>query len=185
MERVVALETTVVSFDAAPLDRGTTFDPSTAASDWLPTATFVVGDRLYSVYRPPSPDHELSQAESRYWSAIERAHVGSVVIDGVRLLIVWSRPDQPPAEESPIESPARDGLDVLTQRELQIVALVAKGRPNKEIAVRLRISEWTVSTHLRRIFAKLGVESRAAMVFRCAELVRAPDPGPVDAKRPR
>ncbi|MEC4812570.1 MAG: LuxR C-terminal-related transcriptional regulator [Scytonema sp. PMC 1069.18] len=60
---------------------------------------------------------------------------------------------------------------LLTQRELQIVKLVALGKPNKQIASQLCISEWTVSTHLRRIFAKLSVDSRAAMVHRCASLL--------------
>jgi len=58
--------------------------------------------------------------------------------------------------------------DVLTARELQIAALVARGMLNKEIAARLNISEWTVCAHLRRMFTKLQVTSRAAMVFRCA-----------------
>lgn len=57
--------------------------------------------------------------------------------------------------------------EVLTARELQIVALVAEGRPNKQVAAELGISEWTVSTHLRRIYAKLDVDTRAAMVTRC------------------
>ena len=60
---------------------------------------------------------------------------------------------------------------LLTARELQIVALVAEGRVNKQIADALHISEWTVSTHLRRIFTKLGVDTRAAMVLRCAPLL--------------
>jgi DNA-binding CsgD family transcriptional regulator len=58
-------------------------------------------------------------------------------------------------------------VELLTPRELQIVALVASGNVNKQVADILRISEWTVSTHLRRIFAKLGVDTRAAMVSRC------------------
>ena len=62
--------------------------------------------------------------------------------------------------------------EILSERELQIVELVACGRSNKQIAKKLKISEWTVSTHLRRIFAKLKVDSRAAMVYRCASLVR-------------
>ena len=61
-------------------------------------------------------------------------------------------------------------VDSLTNRERQIVQLVALGQPNKRIAKQLQISEWTVSTHLRRIFAKLGVDSRAAMVYQCASL---------------
>ena len=40
--------------------------------------------------------------------------------------------------------------------------LVANGLPNKAIADVLDVSLWTVGTHLRRIFAKLGVNSRAA-----------------------
>ncbi|MBW4694606.1 MAG: hypothetical protein KME27_22890 [Lyngbya sp. HA4199-MV5] len=61
---------------------------------------------------------------------------------------------------------------LLTERELQIATLVASGQPNKQIAKQLHISEWTVSTHLRRIFMKLGVDSRAAMVYRCASLIQ-------------
>jgi DNA-binding CsgD family transcriptional regulator len=61
--------------------------------------------------------------------------------------------------------------DLLTERELEIATLVALGRPNKQIADKLHISEWTVSTHLRRIFAKLRVRSRAAMVYRCVALL--------------
>jgi DNA-binding CsgD family transcriptional regulator len=72
---------------------------------------------------------------------------------------------------------AKDAVDELadrlTGRELEIAVLVAQGHANKNIAYRLQISEWTVATYLRRVFAKLNVESRAAMVFRCAPLINA------------
>lgn len=90
--------------------------------------------------------------------------VEEVVIDGRRYRLV-------PAEVTVVEGekdhPAL--AELLTARELQIVALVAEGRVNKQVAAELRISEWTVSTHLRRIFAKLNVDTRAAMVSRCFE----------------
>jgi DNA-binding CsgD family transcriptional regulator len=57
----------------------------------------------------------------------------------------------------------------LSPREEEIVRMVAKGHPNKVIADVLSISSWTVCTHLRRIFAKLGVGSRAAMVAQLLE----------------
>ena len=60
---------------------------------------------------------------------------------------------------------------ILSSRELQIAALVALGSPNKQVADKLGISEWTVATYLRRIYAKLQVESRAAMTYRCASLI--------------
>jgi DNA-binding CsgD family transcriptional regulator len=58
----------------------------------------------------------------------------------------------------------------LSPREQEIVRMVAQGHPNKVIADVLNISAWTVCTHLRRIFAKLGVGSRAAMVAQLHEL---------------
>lgn len=58
----------------------------------------------------------------------------------------------------------REANITLSPREREIVSLIAKGFPNKAIADILEISTWTVGTHLRRIFAKMGVTSRAAMV---------------------
>ena len=52
----------------------------------------------------------------------------------------------------------------LSPREEQIALMVARGRTNQAIASALEISVWTVSTHLRRVFAKLAVSSRAEMV---------------------
>jgi DNA-binding NarL/FixJ family response regulator len=74
-------------------------------------------------------------------------------VDGVRCVL--ARPHQPP-----------DDILALSPRETEVARMIAKGYPNKIIASVLDISVWTVSTHLRRIFAKLGVTSRAAMVSR-------------------
>jgi DNA-binding CsgD family transcriptional regulator len=63
----------------------------------------------------------------------------------------------------------------LSPREQEIARMVAQGHPNKTIASALQISSWTVNTHLRRVFAKLGVTSRAAMV---ARLAARPQPAP-------
>jgi DNA-binding CsgD family transcriptional regulator len=52
----------------------------------------------------------------------------------------------------------------LSGRELEITRMIARGHTNRTIAAVLDISPWTVSTHLRRVFAKLEVSSRAAMV---------------------
>lgn len=74
------------------------------------------------------------------------------------------------------EEPVTAGLP-LSPREMEIARMVAKGHPNKTIAAVLEISSWTVSTHLRRMFAKLGVSSRAAMVARLLEKPHPPSPG--------
>jgi DNA-binding CsgD family transcriptional regulator len=98
-------------------------------------------------------------------SRITRDHEEILIdteVDGARYLLVrLPRPRRIPISLSP--------------REEEIVQMVAKGYPNKTIAGVLNISLWTVCTHLRRTFAKLGVTSRAAMVARLMEERRAWD----------
>jgi DNA-binding CsgD family transcriptional regulator len=78
-------------------------------------------------------------------------------VDGSRYLLVRM--------PHPVDTDVR-----LSPREQEIVRMVAKGHPNKVIADVLNISSWTVCTHLRRIFAKLNVTSRAAMVGRISQI---------------
>ena len=61
--------------------------------------------------------------------------------------------------EGPKETGA-DGTDQLSAREMEILALLAEGCPNKEIASRLFISSATVRTHLMHIYEKLHVRCR-------------------------
>lgn len=79
-----------------------------------------------------------------------------VELDGVRCIVLKTAPRRTP-------TPA------LTARELEIARMVAQGLPNKSMAAVLDISTWTVSSHLRRMFAKLGVTTRAEMIRRLLE----------------
>jgi len=92
--------------------------------------------------------------------AAQQGEVARFTLSGRTCLIV-------PATHPELFDPAQ----LLTARELQIAVLVGQGYQTKRIAHKLQISEWTVSTHLRRIFAKLGVDNRAAMVGRCLRLI--------------
>jgi DNA-binding NarL/FixJ family response regulator len=56
------------------------------------------------------------------------------------------------------------GKEPLSQRETEVLALIARGCSNRETAGRLFISEATVKTHLLHAYAKLGVRDRAAAV---------------------
>lgn len=64
---------------------------------------------------------------------------------------------------------------VLTEREVEILGLLAKGLANKELAKRLFVSEATVKSHLSHIYSKLEVDSRAGAVARAIEqrIIRA------------
>jgi DNA-binding CsgD family transcriptional regulator len=76
-----------------------------------------------------------------------------------------------------VRLPKSQSLPVLSPREQEIVRMVAQGHPNKVIAGVLNISCWTVGTHLRRVFSKLGVTSRAAMIARLIEQHSLADTG--------
>jgi DNA-binding CsgD family transcriptional regulator len=80
-----------------------------------------------------------------------------VEVDGVRCVL--QRVHEPLAKHAMYLSP----------REREIARMVARGYPNKTIARILEISIYTVGTYVKRIFAKLNVGSRAAMVARLME----------------
>ncbi len=64
------------------------------------------------------------------------------------------------AEQQP---PADERTERLTRREREVALLVGRGLTNRRIASELSISERTVHSHLRNIFKKLGLRSRAGL----------------------
>jgi DNA-binding NarL/FixJ family response regulator len=66
-----------------------------------------------------------------------------------------------PARPEGAVPPAPDGL---TQREVEILGLIARGMTNPEIAAKLFLSNHTIKTHINRIFAKTGSRDRAAAI---------------------
>ena len=67
-------------------------------------------------------------------------------------------------------APAVDLDEPLTPREMEVLALLAEGLPNKAIAARLAISEHTAKFHVNAILGKLGAESRSEAIVRAARL---------------
>ena len=63
-----------------------------------------------------------------------------------------------------------DLLDPLSERELEILQLIAGGMSNKELANELVLTVGTVKWHLNNIYSKLGVRSRTQAVARAREL---------------
>jgi DNA-binding CsgD family transcriptional regulator len=119
---------------------------------------FVRFIRAFVAITDPCPDAELDLADGRCSEQV----LFDIDVDGNRYVLI---------KTVPVE---RSALS-LSPREREIVRMVALGRQNKVIASVLNISSWTVCTHLRRIFAKLGVTSRAAMVARVADIEGAID----------
>jgi DNA-binding CsgD family transcriptional regulator len=74
------------------------------------------------------------------------------------------------------------GWAAMTDAELAVAQLVAQGLTNRRVAERLFVSPHTVGSHLRQVFAKLGIKSRGELI-RMASHADA-DPGPTGAERP-
>ena len=75
-----------------------------------------------------------------------------------------------------------NGSSLLSAREIDVVRCVAEGLTNREIALRLKLTEHTVKNYLFRIFDKLGVSSRVEVVL-YALGNRGPRPAPASANR--
>ena len=93
--------------------------------------------------------------------AIEKMHVGEVWLDRLSLgNLLW----QLTSHASDSVDPERRKISTLTDREREVITLIAQGLKNKQIADRLFISQTTVTHHLSSIYAKLGVSDRLELV---------------------
>lgn len=109
--------------------------------------------------------------------AIERAARSPVLFKSIRAVLageLWFTRDVTKSllryvernEERQLS--ADDLADRLTRRENDVLRAVANGMPNREIAAKLQISEYTVKHHLSRIFAKLSVSNRVELALLAA-----------------
>jgi len=96
--------------------------------------------------------------------AIRAVHAGESVLHPVvarKVIDRFARPASKPPEKS--------ALDELTERELEVLKLAAKGITNREIARELSLSVRTVQAHLSTIFSKMQVSSRTEAVVRALQ----------------
>jgi two-component system nitrate/nitrite response regulator NarL len=95
------------------------------------------------------------------WKCINAVHDGQVWANSnqMRLLLAALRSE---AVISPVPSP---GVRSLAKREAQVANLVAEGLPNKEVALKLGLTEHTVSNYLFRIYNKLGISTRIELAL--------------------
>jgi len=140
----------------------------------LVLTTFDLDDHVYEALRAGASGFLLKDA-----SAVELAEAVRVVAAGDavispsvtrRLIAEFARLGGPRA-------PSRTRLEHLTTRETEVLALVAQGLSNTEIADHLVIAEETVKTHVGRMLSKLALRDRAQAIVFAYEtgLVRAGD----------
>lgn len=94
--------------------------------------------------------------------AIEKVYRGEAWLDRVTLgTLLWNLSNQ----DKDLLDPRARKISTLTDRERQVITLIAEGLKNRQIAERLFISPTTVTHHLSSIYSKLGVSDRLELVI--------------------
>jgi len=123
--------------------------------------TFDLDDYVYEALRAGASGFLLKDA-----SATELANAVRLVAAGDALLApgVTRRLIAEFARMGAPRSPTRKQIEGLTERESEVLALVARGMSNAEIADHLVVAEQTIKTHVGRILMKLGLRDRTQAV---------------------
>ncbi|MFZ4153722.1 response regulator [Streptomyces pseudogriseolus] len=130
----------------------------------LVLTTFDLDEYVYEALRAGASGFLLKDASAEQLAEAVRvvAAGDALLAPGVtrRLITEFSRLDPRP------RTPLRRKVGDLTERETEVLSLIAQGLSNAEIAVRLVVAEQTVKTHVGRILVKLGLRDRTqAAVF--------------------
>ncbi|MFR9790030.1 response regulator [Streptomyces sp. MB22_4] len=130
----------------------------------LVLTTFDLDEYVYDALRAGASGFLLKDASADKLAEAVRVVAGgdALLAPGItrRLIAEFSRLD------GGRRSPLRRRVGDLTERETEVLALIAQGLSNAEIAVRLVVAEQTVKTHVGRILVKLGLRDRTqAAIF--------------------
>jgi HD-GYP domain-containing protein (c-di-GMP phosphodiesterase class II) len=105
--------------------------------------------------RPHRPAHDRRARESELRAEVQAGRLDATVVDAVLAVLSGA--------------PAPKRLGELSEREVEVLALLARGASNKDIAAELGISPKTVQHHVAHVYDKTGVRSRAAAALFAVE----------------
>jgi DNA-binding NarL/FixJ family response regulator len=143
---------------------GDDVDPAGIRPKVLVLTTFDLDEYVYEALRAGASGFLLKDASAdQLAEAVRVVAAGDALLaPGItrRLITEFSRLDNRP------RAPLKERVGDLTERETEVLALIAQGLSNAEIAERLVVAEQTVKTHVGRILVKLGLRDRTqAAVF--------------------
>jgi len=126
-----------------------------AAAAALPLAGRILAAAdVYQALREPRPHRPAQSAEAASAELRRQAQAGLLDEDAVRAALTTAG-HRPPATR-------RMRVAGLTEREIEVLRLIARGKSNRQVAERLSLSERTVHHHVEHIYLKIGVSTRAA-----------------------
>ncbi len=162
LPHVVLMDVRMPNMDGIEATRQLGADPATAGVRVLILTTFDLDQYVYAALRAGASGFLLKDTPpADLLAAIAVVAAGDALLaPGVtrRLIAEFAR------RAEPSQAPA-DGLDGVTEREREVLVLIARGMSNAEIADHLHVSIATVKTHIGRLLAKLHARDRAQLVI--------------------
>ncbi|MFF9911609.1 response regulator [Streptomyces sp. NPDC013457] len=144
---------------------------SEGLADVLVLTTFDLDEYVFGALRAGAAGFLLKNAEAKdLIEAVRTVARGEGLIAPAvtrRLIAEFATPRAPAPTRSAVDPAA---LDALTPREREVLAALARGLSNAEVAERLDMAEATVKTHVSKVLGKLGVRSRAQAAVLAREL---------------
>jgi len=148
----------------------------------LVLTTFHVDEHVVGALRAGASGFLLKDAQAdRLLEAIRVVHAGDAIVDPAvtrQLLDQFVHRLPVPGEQQAQAAAAADRLAGTTVREREVLALVARGLSNAEIAAELVVTETTVKTHVHHLLTKLGARDRVQLVVLAYEAGLAGQPPP-------
>jgi len=148
----------------------------------LVLTTFHVDEHVVGALRAGASGFLLKDAQAdRLLEAIRVVHAGDAIVDPAvtrKLLDQFVHRLPAPGEQRAQAAAAADRLAGTTEREREVLALVARGLSNAEIAAELVVTETTVKTHVHHLLTKLGARDRVQLVVLAYEAGLAGQPPP-------
>lgn len=139
-------------------------DPEMAATRVLILTTFEEDEYLVSALRAGASGFVGKGAEpEEIVRAVRAVHAGDALLSPVATRALIDRFVSSPIPSGPV--PVSAEVTALTEREQEVLLMVAKGRSNQEIADELVISPHTAKTHVNRIMTKVHAHDRAQLVI--------------------
>ena len=160
---VILMDIRMPGGDGIEATRIITADPALSSCRVLVLSMFELDEYVYGALRAGASGFLLKDAHpDQFLDAIRRTHAGeSLFAPAILARLI----------EHYVNRPAVTGqrLDRLTERETEVLALVARGMSNTEIATALSISVKTVKTHIGSLLAKLHARDRSHLVITAYE----------------